>query len=150
MILAALALALTLSSLAAQADAPVLIGPTWVAVELAGMPVPSQPAARRPTLEFVANGRVAGRDGCNRFSGPYRRDGERLTVGPLAVTRMACPGADDVTRRFDGALKGTSRFRIAAGRLELYGATGKPLAIFTASDEAPPAAAAPAKERMKS
>ena len=148
MILAALALALP--SLAGQAgDAPALIGPTWVAVELAGVPVPTEPAARRPTLEFVANRRVAGRDGCNRFSGPYSRDGERLAFGPLAVTRMACPGAEEVTRRFDGALKGTSRFRIAEGRLELYGATGKPLAIFTVRAEAPPAAAS-AKEPMKS
>ncbi len=44
-------------------------------------------------LQF-AGGRLTGRAGCNRFSGPYRpaADG-RIEIGPLAVTRMACPEA---------------------------------------------------------
>ena len=49
-----------LMSLAGQAsDPPSLVGPTWVAVELAGMPVPAEPVAQQPTIQFVANGRVA-------------------------------------------------------------------------------------------
>lgn len=39
-----------------------------------------------------AGGRLTGRAGCNRFSGPYRMAASgRITIGPLAVTRMACP-----------------------------------------------------------
>lgn len=41
-------------------------------------------------IEFGLD-RLSGRAGCNRFSGPFRQEGDRLTVGPLAVTRMACP-----------------------------------------------------------
>ena len=48
----------------------------------------------------------------------------------MIATRMACPGTDEVARRFAAALEGTSGWRIAGGRLEFYGATGKPLAIF--------------------
>ena len=125
-----LAAATLLIALAGQAgDPPSLVGPTWFAVELAGMPV-AEPAARQPSIEFVANGRVAGTDGCNRVSAPYTLNGERITFGPMIATRMACPGTDDVARRFAGALEGTSGWRIAGGRLEFYGATGKPLAIF--------------------
>jgi XRE family transcriptional regulator, regulator of sulfur utilization len=120
-----------LVALAGQAgDAPSLVGPTWVAVELAGMPVPADPPARQPAIQFVAEGRVAGTDGCNRVSAPYTLNGERITFGPMIATRMACPGADDVQRRFAAAFAGASGWRIAGGRLELYGATGKPLAIF--------------------
>jgi len=40
---------------------------------------------------FKADGEIAGQGGCNRFFGTYEQDGERLTIGPLASTRMACP-----------------------------------------------------------
>jgi heat shock protein HslJ/quercetin dioxygenase-like cupin family protein len=129
------------SSLAGQtAEQPSLVGPTWVAVELAGIAVPAEPAARQPRLEFVANGRAAGTDGCNRVSAPYTQNGERISFGPMIATRMACPGADDVGRRFAAAVEGTTGWRIAGGRLEFHGATGKPLAIFEARREAPAAA----------
>lgn len=136
------AAATLLIAMAGQAsDAPSLVGPTWVAVELAGMPVPAEPAARQPAIEFVANGRAAGTDGCNRVSAPYTLNGERITFGPMIATRMACPGSDEVQRRFAAALEGTTGWRIAGGRLEFYGATGKPLAIFAVR---PPTATPPA------
>jgi XRE family transcriptional regulator, regulator of sulfur utilization len=142
------------SSLAGQAgDPPSPVGPTWAAVELAGMPVPAEPAARQPSIAFVANGRVAGTDGCNRISAPYTLTGERVSFGPLIATRMFCPDTDDVARRFAGAMGGTSRWRIGDGRLEFYGATGKPLAIFAVRPETPPpaasaGAAAPLKSKV--
>jgi len=43
-------------------------------------------------LNFDGAGRVSGQAGCNRFSGAYTQRGRTLTAGPLAVTRMACPG----------------------------------------------------------
>ncbi len=117
--------------LAGQAgDSPSLVGPIWVAVELAGMPVPADPPARQPAIQFSADGRAAGTDGCNRVSASYTQNGERITFGPMIATRMACPGSDEVARRFAAAFQGTSGWRIAGGRLEFYGATGKPLAIF--------------------
>lgn len=42
-------------------------------------------------LEFGPD-RISGRAGCNRFAGPYRREGDSLVAGPLAATRMACAG----------------------------------------------------------
>ena len=41
-------------------------------------------------IEF-GSGRLSGRAGCNRFSGTYSITGDRLSVGPLMATRMACP-----------------------------------------------------------
>jgi hypothetical protein len=34
---------------------------------------------------------MSGAFGCNNASGSYRYDGQTLTAGPLAMTRMACP-----------------------------------------------------------
>lgn len=121
------------------AQPPSLDGSSWKAVELAGVTVP---ATQQVQLVFQS-GRVSGRDGCNRITGSYTQKGEAVTFGQVAGTMMACPDTADVERRFRGALKGTSHFRIAGGRLELYGATGKPLAVFERGQPPPPPPASP-------
>jgi heat shock protein HslJ len=123
-----------------------LEGTAWRAVELAGTRVPAQsPADREPHLVFGAAGRVSGADGCNRLTGPYTVKENGITFGQLAGTQMACPKSEEITRRFLGALKGTSHWSIVAGRLEFYGASGKPLAVFERR-EPPTSAAAPKLE----
>jgi copper homeostasis protein (lipoprotein) len=104
----------------------------WTAIELAGTAVPPNiaPHDRQPYLEFTADGRVAGADGCNRVTGPYASKDNGLTFGQIAGTMMACLKTDEVSKRFRAALKGTSHWSIVNDRLELYGATGKPLAVF--------------------
>jgi heat shock protein HslJ len=42
-------------------------------------------------LEFENAGTVGGSGGCNSVFGPLRLDGGGLKIGPLAVTRKACP-----------------------------------------------------------
>jgi len=43
------------------------------------------------TLDFVTDGRVTGETSCNSFNGPYESDGDAISIGPLAMTRAACP-----------------------------------------------------------
>lgn len=45
------------------------------------------------TLAFTPDGKVSGTGGCNRYSGTYELSGDILSIGPLAVTQMACPEA---------------------------------------------------------
>ena len=53
------------------------------------------------SLEFLDNGQVSGRGGCNRFSGSYTREGATMTFGPMAVTQMACaPAVADQEKKF--------------------------------------------------
>ena len=42
------------------------------------------------TARFV-DGRVSGSTGCNSYSGSYDLGGDELRIGPLAMTRKACP-----------------------------------------------------------
>lgn len=65
-----------------------LVGTHWMAKSLAGRAVPEGVAV---TLEFPEPGKVAGRSGCNRYGGPIGSTDGRLVIGPLAMTRMACP-----------------------------------------------------------
>jgi len=45
----------------------------------------------RYTLEFQPGGTVRVRADCNRGSASYVRSGGTLDIGPVALTRMACP-----------------------------------------------------------
>ena len=120
-----------------------LEGSSWKAVELAGASVPALPANGQPNLVFQG-GRVSGSDGCNRITGSYTQKGEAVTFGQIATTMMACADRADIGQRFHAALKGTSHFRIAGGRMEFFGAAGMPLAVFERGQPpAPPPSPSP-------
>lgn len=51
-------------------------------------------------IEFLPDGRLAGRAGCNRYTGSWARQGHDLRFGRIAATRMACAGpAMDIENR---------------------------------------------------
>ena len=83
------------------------------------------------TLAF-RDGALSGSSGCNRYTGTYKREGERLTIGPLASTRKACPGQDVMQQeqQFLAALQGVATWSIRDDRLDLR--TGDGAAAVTA------------------
>ena len=83
---------------------------------------------REPWLELdPRTKRVTGSGGCNRFSGSYEAGEGTLSFGPLASTRMACPGMETETA-FLRALEGTRRFRLVGRHLDLEDGHGVVLA----------------------
>lgn len=113
----------------AQPTANALAGTQWV-LEMLGSNPPAQ--GTQATLNFIDENRVAGTDGCNRFTGAYSVDGATLKLGPLASTMMACE--DAVMKQamaFSQALAGTKTFGVANGRLSLMDESGATLATFT-------------------
>jgi heat shock protein HslJ len=117
-----------------------LEGTYWKAIEVAGTPTPSQETKREAHLEVQA-GRVSGSDGCNRLTGSYRRNGDRVTCGHMAGTQMACLNPSGTEGPFRAALKSATRVRITGDRLELSDAAGTRLAAFAAGSQ--PSAASP-------
>ena len=117
-----------------------LEGTRWTAVEVYGTPVTAKSSDRDAHLVFGPEGRLSGADGCNRLTGPYTVKANGITFGQIAGTQMFCAEAGEVPNRFRAALKGTSHWSIVNGRLEFYGATGKPLAVFARRDSASGAA----------
>lgn len=49
-----------------------------------------------PTLT-LADGQASGFAGCNTYTGSYELDGDSITFGPLASTKMACEEAKMAT-----------------------------------------------------
>jgi heat shock protein HslJ len=75
------------------ASTPELSGSSWsvTAYNNGKEAVVSVAADSKLTLEFGADGQVSGNAGVNTFSGTYEYDGNTLSLGPLATTRMAGP-----------------------------------------------------------
>ena len=68
-------------------------------------------------------GQVAGSDGCNQYSGPFRTDGRDISVGRLSSTLIGCePLLSAQALAFTEALTGAATWRLTeAGGLELRG-----------------------------
>lgn len=111
-----------------KADRP-LTGTEWRPVWLPG--VAAVPA--RAALRFDG-GRVAGSDGCNRLLGPARIDGDRLAIGPLAGTKMACAQGQAEAQAFGDALARAQRWVVQGEMLSLIDAAGVTLARLRAVD----------------
>jgi len=113
-------------------DSP-LRGTYWKLVRLGDNPVAAAMEQRKAHLVFAADGlQVAGSDGCNRLSGSFELDGERLRFGRMASTRMSCPDDLDQQQRFRRVLEQVERHRIRGSHLELLAATGAVSARFEA------------------
>lgn len=90
----------------------------WDVATIGGAPVL---ADSQVSLQFLADGRMAGSSGCNRYHGGYELSGEGLRFGQTAATLMACPEAlMEQEQRFFEALARIERFDIAPdGQLQL-------------------------------
>jgi heat shock protein HslJ len=56
--------------------------------------------------------------------GTYELTGDSLRLGPLAMTKMACPKGTELEQSFGAALEQTRAYRISSERLELLGEHG--------------------------
>ncbi len=103
--------------------APATLADTnWTIVAIGGAAV----SGERYHLSFTAD-QISGQAGCNRFSGGYQHSGETLTVGGLAMTRMACPGPGMAhEQRFSEIVRGPVRIGFPDGdTLVLTGPNGE-------------------------
>jgi heat shock protein HslJ len=100
-----LLLAAAFSGSAVEANPFNLAGTEW------GFAGETSEAAR--FVQFRSNGKVSGFSGCNRFIGNYTQNGDALTIGPIATTRMTCrPSAMKREQRFLAML---ANVRLAEG-----------------------------------
>jgi heat shock protein HslJ len=133
---AALAIALTTAACGTTAATPSplpsgpldLNGTTWLLLRYLSPDGTSAtvPAAVTPTIAF-ADGTASGSGGCNTFTSPYTLDGDKLEMGPLATTMIACEEPIlGVETAYFAALDVVNRAAILeSGELQLWDDTGK-------------------------
>lgn len=89
-----------------------LAGTAWRIVAIDGRAVPGGPAY---FLNFE-QARLSGKAGCNGFGGSDEVSGRTLVPGPIAATRMACPGPTmDHERRALAILRGPVQIEYRGG-----------------------------------
>ncbi|RWX51996.1 Heat shock protein HslJ [Candidatus Electrothrix marina] len=101
----------------------------WLLTELGGTPIASSSAM---TLNFSANGKVNGSDGCNQYWSSYTAGNGIINVSEeMAVTERACPGPImQQAAAFTTALKQAVAYRTENGQLILLAADGTASAVF--------------------
>jgi uncharacterized lipoprotein YbaY/heat shock protein HslJ len=106
----------------------------WRLASLRGQPV-MPPTERQREAHLVlqpAQRRVIGSGGCNRLSGTYTLDGERLVFSRAVGTMMACRDAMDQERALLDTLTQVARWRVDGQRLALLDERGATLLLFDA------------------
>jgi heat shock protein HslJ len=90
----------------------------WVLADMDGQPL--DPAGHPPTL-LVQYDKVVGFGGCNRYTGALKETSPgKVTVGPLAMTRKACPAAEmDLEDKFTSRMNKVTSYTFLAGQLAL-------------------------------
>ena len=77
------------------------------------------------TAIFGADEKLSGNAGCNTYNGTYTTDGDKITIGPLATTRMACEQAVmDQEQAYLIALSKAATYTLGKDSLELRDADG--------------------------
>lgn len=90
------------------------------------------------TLQFLADGKVAGSAGCNQYTARYEADGSKLRISAPAATRRLCPetGVMEQEQAFLKALEAVSTMRMESNRIELRDAQGALQVVATKSSGA--------------
>jgi copper homeostasis protein (lipoprotein) len=113
---------------------PPLRGTSWKLVRLGETPVQVSAGQAEPQLVFATDTlQVSGSGGCNRVAGGFTLEGDRLHLGPLAGTMMACLNGMEQEQRFLESLNRVERYRISGQQLELLDSSGTVLARFEAA-----------------
>ena len=78
------------------------------------------------------SGTVAGKSGCNTYSGSYTASGSSLKVGPLMSTKMACDQiAMDAEAAYLAAMDKAAAYTAEGGKLTIFDSSNKEVARFT-------------------
>lgn len=109
-----------------------LEGPVWQMVSYLDSTGQTTPvlADSEVTVQFLG-GKLAGKDGCNQYTGTYKTAGSVLTIRLGASTLMACePKLMEQAKGYAAALSSSATFRIIGDRLQITNGGGKVALTF--------------------
>jgi heat shock protein HslJ len=104
----------------------------WMLTHLGNAPVIASRGREPHLILNSANRGVGGSGGCNQLAGNYDLKGERLNLGQVISTLMACGEGMETESAFLEGLRQVNRWRIAGQELELLDAEEDVVARFKA------------------
>ena len=106
----------------------VITDKTWIAIQLEENAI-ELTQEQLPNLT-LSEGKVSGFASCNRFHGTYSLDGNKLSFGALAATKMFCQETNQIERDFTSALSQTQSWEYKGGKLYFLGTDKNVLVVF--------------------
>ena len=111
---------------AQRATAP-LRSTYWRITRLGGRSIVVGDGQREPHMLLRMDGRFTGSSGCNQLMGAYKVDTSSINIGPLSMTRKACPNGLEQEQALTAALEAATTWKIIGEHLELFDDEGQTL-----------------------
>jgi heat shock protein HslJ len=132
-----LVLALSAAGCAVSKPAPVpLLNASWVLQSYGDATAPTQVlSGTEITASFAPDGKVSGSAGCNRYSGEFKLDGQRVSISKLASTQMYCPEPGGIMTQesdFLGAMEQATSYEVKGSGLRILFNDGNQALTFLA------------------
>lgn len=110
-------------------------GKKWILTELMGQKIDISQFPKPAFIQFdKESGKVSGTSSCNNFFGPYELlEGNRIKLGDIASTMMACPEGT-IEGKFFEMLSQADNYTVNDSKLTLNKAKMAPLAVFENTD----------------
>ena len=86
------------------------------------------------TAAFTSDGFMTGLSGCNQYNVPYTTQDSQLTLGPIAITQMACPTGMEAEQAYLTGLGTVGQYSISGPKLTLTNSQGTGVLIYTAAN----------------
>lgn len=86
------------------------------------------------TAVFTSDGYMTGLSGCNQYNVPYTTQDSQLTLGPIAITQMACPTGMEAEQAYLTGLETVAQYAISGPTLTLTNSDGSGVLIYTAAN----------------
>jgi putative lipoprotein len=113
-----------------ERQAAQLTGPKWRLTHLGSAADQSESGI---TATFGEDGGIKGSAGCNTYSATYELDGKWITIGPVAITEMACDSAImELEQEYLKALGETAWYAIESDILVFYNVSNSPVLGYEA------------------
>jgi putative lipoprotein len=98
-----------------------LRGTRWKVIAINSNAYKTAEGQREAYIRFRnAENNAEGFAGCNNFSGGFEAEADRIKVGPMAITAMACINGMETEQQFLKALDEMNRYDIRGDTMRLY------------------------------
>lgn len=114
-----------------QTSTALLQNQTWILTSIGNSQVRTPAHSPAPSIQFdPATQQVSGHDGCNRFFGTYAVQVDKISMSPLAGTKMFCAQSQTLANEYHVALKKVAAYQAYGKTLRLLDRHGNPLLQF--------------------
>lgn len=98
------------------ASSPSITDKEWIAVEIDNEKINLSEVEQFPRLK-LSDGKISGFSACNRMQGTYTMEKEKISFGPIAITKMFCFETQDIESKYVKAISEVKLWKYEQNKL---------------------------------